>query len=182
MNKKSCTKCLAELDLDCFRYDSAKDKHRSDCVKCERKSQAIYRQKNREALLERNRAWQSANRDKARAASNAWKANNPDKAKESHRNWWTNNRGIRYANTQRRKSRLLENSVFSISKREIERLYASPCFYCGTIGNTTADHIVPISRGGQHSIGNLVPACKTCNSSKKDSLLTEWKKRKTTNA
>ena len=29
------------------------------------------------------------------------------------------------------------------------------------------DHIVPIGRGGKSTRGNLVPACKSCNSNKK---------------
>jgi 5-methylcytosine-specific restriction endonuclease McrA len=33
---------------------------------------------------------------------------------------------------------------------------------------------VPLTRGGSHSITNIVPACKTCNSSKRDRLLHEW--------
>lgn len=37
------------------------------------------------------------------------------------------------------------------------------------------DHVVPISRGGANSIGNIVAACGSCNSSKNDRLLTEWR-------
>jgi 5-methylcytosine-specific restriction endonuclease McrA len=39
-----------------------------------------------------------------------------------------------------------------------------PCFYCGRPA-TTADHVVPVSKGGG-SAANLVPACKPCNSRK----------------
>lgn len=39
-----------------------------------------------------------------------------------------------------------------------------PCFYCGRPA-TTADHVVPTSKGGG-SRGNLVPACTPCNSRK----------------
>ncbi len=28
------------------------------------------------------------------------------------------------------------------------------------------DHMMPVSRGGEHSERNVVPACKTCNSKK----------------
>jgi 5-methylcytosine-specific restriction protein A len=35
---------------------------------------------------------------------------------------------------------------------------------------TTADHKIPISRGGTHDLDNLQPACGPCNSSKRDRL------------
>jgi 5-methylcytosine-specific restriction protein A len=36
------------------------------------------------------------------------------------------------------------------------------------------DHLIPIVRGGKSVLGNVVPACKDCNSKKKFLLLTEW--------
>lgn len=41
------------------------------------------------------------------------------------------------------------------------------CQYCGSYGNTI-DHIVPRSRGGQNTWGNLCCACKKCNNEKSD--------------
>lgn len=39
------------------------------------------------------------------------------------------------------------------------------------------DHVVPLSRGGTHSVGNLLPACRSCNLSKGKKFLTEWRPR-----
>jgi len=36
------------------------------------------------------------------------------------------------------------------------------------------DHIVPMSRGGKSTRGNVVPACKACNNKKKYMLPIEW--------
>lgn len=41
------------------------------------------------------------------------------------------------------------------------------CHYCGGRA-TTADHIVPKSKGGTDSMDNLVAACLPCNGSKGD--------------
>jgi 5-methylcytosine-specific restriction enzyme A len=49
-------------------------------------------------------------------------------------------------------------------------LQAGRCHYCGTeVGRQalTVDHIVPLARGGRSTRGNMVPACKPCNSAKK---------------
>ncbi len=53
------------------------------------------------------------------------------------------------------------------------------CHYCGQKTppkELTMDHIVPISRGGRSTKGNLVPCCKECNNRKKHLLPMEWEK------
>lgn len=42
------------------------------------------------------------------------------------------------------------------------------CAYCTTEPATTWDHVYPISKGGETKPGNVVPACASCNSSKRD--------------
>lgn len=51
------------------------------------------------------------------------------------------------------------------------------CFYCRRSfpsQELTMDHIVPLSRGGRSTKGNVVPCCKTCNTNKKQLLPMEW--------
>jgi hypothetical protein len=41
------------------------------------------------------------------------------------------------------------------------------CHYCRKrMSRLTMDHVIPISRGGHHIASNIVPACRSCNSSK----------------
>lgn len=54
--------------------------------------------------------------------------------------------------------------------------FDSECAYC-TNDATTWDHIIPISKGGTTIPGNIVPCCKSCNSSKKDRDFWEWAKK-----
>jgi 5-methylcytosine-specific restriction protein A len=51
------------------------------------------------------------------------------------------------------------------------------CYYCHReVGpeQLTMDHVVPLSRGGKSKKGNIVTACKECNSKKKFLLPVEW--------
>ncbi|TDL43594.1 HNH endonuclease [Microbacterium oleivorans] len=45
------------------------------------------------------------------------------------------------------------------------------CVYCGEVA-TTADHVLPKSRGGEDRLDNLVASCQPCNARKSDRLLT----------
>ncbi|OGQ84699.1 MAG: HNH endonuclease [Deltaproteobacteria bacterium RIFCSPLOWO2_12_FULL_60_19] len=61
------------------------------------------------------------------------------------------------------------------------RCSAGLCHYCGKkvpARALTMDHVVPIIRGGKSAKGNVVPACKECNTKKKHSLPMEWEEYK----
>jgi 5-methylcytosine-specific restriction endonuclease McrA len=42
--------------------------------------------------------------------------------------------------------------------------YGRACWRCGAYANSV-DHIIPVVLGGGHDLGNLRPACSSCNSS-----------------
>lgn len=50
------------------------------------------------------------------------------------------------------------------------------CAYCGIrpTGQLDPDHVVPLSKGGDDSIANLLPSCRACNCDKRDVLLADW--------
>jgi len=57
------------------------------------------------------------------------------------------------------------------------KLASGICYYCGrNVGreNLTMDHVVPLIRGGKSTKGNIVAACKECNSKKKYMTPVEW--------
>ena len=73
---------------------------------------------------------------------------------------------------ERRKARELRASQWW--KR---RLAKGRCHYCGQSvapDDLTMDHIVPVARGGRSTRGNVVPACRPCNTRKKQLLPMEW--------
>ena len=51
------------------------------------------------------------------------------------------------------------------------------CFYCRRrvgVRGLTMDHVVPLGRAGRSDRGNVVPACKDCNSRKRGMVPVEW--------
>lgn len=53
------------------------------------------------------------------------------------------------------------------------------CAYCGADGVALQrDCVLPISRGGRYTLGNVVPACRSCNASKSNDEVTSWMRRR----
>ncbi len=52
------------------------------------------------------------------------------------------------------------------TKQAILAWYNYACAYCDADHWDQWDHVKPLSRGGKHSPGNLVPSCARCNISK----------------
>ncbi|MCM3655854.1 HNH endonuclease [Agromyces mediolanus] len=59
-----------------------------------------------------------------------------------------------------------------LTRRAALQRYGYRCAYCRDYGDTL-DHVVPRSRGGGHSWGNVVVACRRCNHKKADKMLAE---------
>ncbi len=55
-----------------------------------------------------------------------------------------------------------------VNRREVLRRDHHSCQYCGSNKHLTLDHVIPRSRGGQHTWDNVVAACERCNSKKGD--------------
>lgn len=53
------------------------------------------------------------------------------------------------------------------------------CAYCGSAGTPLQkDCVLPISRGGRYVLANVVPCCRSCNTSKCNAEVTSWMRRK----
>jgi 5-methylcytosine-specific restriction endonuclease McrA len=53
------------------------------------------------------------------------------------------------------------------------------CAYCGAVGmELQKDCVLPISRGGRYVLANVVPSCRSCNTSKCNTEVTSWMRRK----
>lgn len=79
--------------------------------------------------------------------------------------WVEIDRDERHIKRERAKARALRDTLYF---RELLR--KGVCHYCGGTfppEELTLDHIVPVSRGGRSTKGNLVVCCRSCNQEKK---------------
>jgi len=99
---------------------------------------------------------------------------NPAKFKERNRKYALSNRNKLNEKAARRRSLKANAKTYALSKKEIHKLYNSACIFCGK-PSETMEHLIPLVRGGSHGIGNLAPACGSCNYSKAGRTVMEWR-------
>lgn len=112
-----------------------------------------------------------ANREQYNARAVQWQKDNPDA-------WRSIQLPARIESEHKRRSA----AGPGVSRRDWQRLvrrYGYRCAYCGRkpLVPLTKDHVIPLSRGGQHAIGNILPACLSCNQAKGWRTITEWRHR-----
>lgn len=125
--------------------------------------------RNHEQQIAYHRRYRLANRERNRASHRRWYLANRARALAASRAWLQANQHRRAAYARSRRA-AVEGSGGDVSDAAWNRLllkYAYACGYCGDWTRPlTADHRIPLSRGGLHTISNLIPACRPCNSRK----------------
>lgn len=205
-NSKTCTKCGQIKPFSSFSKDKHKKSgYTSSCLECRaaHAKQAASNPDVREKRRAESRAYYYANKPKMAEKYRSWAKKNPDRRRQidaefrkAHRleqaerakqyrsqnpearsKWSKNNPDRQAAIYARRSFRRRGGRVYQVTLCEIAKMYQMPCTYCGAPAEHI-DHIIPLARGGEHRIGNLTPACASCNLSKGAKFITEWKKGK----
>lgn len=160
-------------------------KHRKTCSpKCKKIRKSEYDKARYQADPEPVKARAAAWDRRRKQSYDAEYRKRPDRLiahKISKRNW--RDRDLEHAkalarnNTARRRARIDGGGAFQVSEKDLVRIASrfDGCAYCENGKLEEWDHIVPISRGGRHSIGNLAPSCRDCNRSKSHRTVTEWR-------
>jgi len=195
-NTKKCACCLIVKEKSEFtKYRSNKDGLYSYCRVCKNLKQKEDSLKYHDRINKYMKEYNKRTKDKRDAYYKAYYKENKerilensredyektkDKVKKRHKNWEINNKAKRSKIKAKRRSKVLKNGIFYISEKEITKLLSSNCYICQANPSEHLDHIVPISKGGTHSIGNLLGACQRCNLEKGSKTLYEYKRQRAT--
>lgn len=118
---------------------------------------------NKEHYLKYRMNYYQLNKDEIKRKNNIWRTSNPDKF-----------------NTLSQRRRARKKSVESNYTHEewesCKKFFHNKCAYCGTEEKLTQEHFIPLSKGGEYTINNIIPACKSCNCSKQDKDFFDWYK------
>lgn len=165
------------------------------CPRCRSEQCQAARRTTPEQKLERQLAYQRAHRDVYRGSTQRMR----ERIKKTEPERWAailqeqNIRAKAWAKTdkgrtkgrldrQNRRARLKALPSVGVTAEQWEAICDAHrsdagdvcCKYCKKPCRPTMEHVVPIARGGRHEPSNVVPACRSCNSSKCDQLVSEW--------
>ena len=87
----------------------------------------------------------------------------------------------RKAKADRRRKRRMDRVEHDLSPAQWAALKAAwgGCAYCGVADKPLQrDCVLALSRGGRYTLDNIVPACRSCNTSKCNDEVTAWLRRK----
>ncbi|TMZ72779.1 HNH endonuclease [Klebsiella pneumoniae] len=116
----------------------------------------------------KSRAWKRNNKERVRTYNAEWRKRNPEYGRDWKRKNPQRKRAYRHA-------RKTSGTLLVRDWRRLCNRYGNKCAYCESMEPLTVDHIIPVTRGGLHTIGNVLPACLSCNSSKGRKFIVEWK-------
>ena len=87
----------------------------------------------------------------------------------------------RRARAARKRKRRMDRVDHDLSDEQWAALRAAwgGCAYCGAGDRPLQrDCVLALSRGGRYTLANIVPACRSCNTSKCNDEVTGWLRRK----
>lgn len=116
-----------------------------------------------------------------------WRANSADRAEylRQYAQWrhhWNYAMSLQYrlyhrSKSKQRKARERGSRTVMLSPDQLWHRWLEfnhRCAYCGAGGDLQVEHVIPISKGGEHHLGNIVPACQRCNFSKGKAEAEAW--------
>lgn len=189
-----CKKCQSEKSN---QWNKNNKEHKKEYMK-------QYKENNKDKLSEYNKKWNENNKehkkeyDKQRYEKNKeeikefnkqkyeknkeyfkqYYENNKEEILEKCKQWRENNPEKQFNKCTKRRQ-LEESQGNGITKEqwyEMMEFFEWKCAYSGVVlnKNRTIDHIIPLSKGGEHEVWNCVPMHRNYNTSKHANDMLEW--------
>lgn len=185
----TCKKCKKEYDKKHYQenkehyaeyYEENKEEISERKRKHRQENKEKYREYDREHYQE-NKKYYSEYGEKRyqenREYYRKYYQENKEKIIEYDRNYRLENPEVSRMIEQRRRARMAElpHTLTVEEWEEALEYFDYSCAYCGVSEEILhQEHVIPVVKGGGYTADNIIPACKSCNSSKHARDMEEW--------
>lgn len=194
---QNCSKCGKKLPLTSEYFaktTTRKVGFEASCKKCRNKRRMVcykadkegfakknkqYRKDNKEAIAMQRRGYYLANKDVRIEKSREYRMLNKKdiairfKIRNNGNKEYLQKCSILVQRREARKHRLL-STLTNEQWESIKAHFDYKCCYCGKKLPLAQEHFIPVTKGGEYTINNIIPCCKSCNSSKGNREFSVW--------
>lgn len=189
MEMKKCTKCGIEFPATTewfHKHSTNSDGLKFKCKKCCSQERLCYYKINKEKEKFLAKKYSDSNQEKIKKNHKEYRRKNKEKIKgyvnkekqkEYAKKYYGNNKGKYIIHWQKRRTikRNLPSTLTLKEWQSTKDYFNHECAYCGKkLKKLEQDHFWPLSKSGEYTRFNIIPACKSCNTSKKNKPFEEW--------
>ena len=188
---KRCAKCEEVRCIGAYyRRSRSRDGMVHSCKNCLSSQKKKRYRENIEQIKSQSKEYYLKNADRIKSQSK-WQRTHSDRVNiNSRKHYWNNvvqhrTRKLDYqkanpekmrANAARRRTRKTQaGGSYTVAEwQALKAKYNDTCLCCGRrepIIKLTADHVIPVIKGGSSEIGNIQPLCLPCNKSKYNKII-----------
>ncbi len=150
------------------KYEVAK-RYRERNAQHLREYKKRWHKENSERIIAKVKLWNEEHPEQTRKTKRRWIEENPEKNKESQRRWLTlypeKRKDVSRQSGQKRRALLKDVFVEDVDPRIVFERDKGTCQICKcpVEDDFHIDHIIPVSKGGEHSYVNVQLAHPSCN-------------------
>lgn len=167
-----CKNCIKEYYQ---RY--YKDNHERVLDKKNEQSKEYY-DKNKEMISSRRKQQYKEGSTAKREWSFKYYKSNREKLLRKRKEYLNTEEGwskkVAFDQLRRSRGNELPSNFSAVDWKNCKEHFDNKCAYCTQEIPLTREHFIPLVSGGEYTINNIIPACKSCNSSKKNSDFFNW--------
>lgn len=198
---KACQQCEETKSIECFCLNRRNADGRNN--RCKTCVNEMSRKRHKERVIndpvyrtkkyEQSKTYRTENPEKSKESSDKWRQANLDRVKNNHKKWRARNSRTEYMREWSRANRDKRDAAYNkwraakkgssttetIIKQNVWDRDKGMCGICGDpadFSNWHLDHIIPLSRGGTHTLENVQVSHVYCNLSKGNKLPEEMDK------
>jgi flagellar biosynthesis GTPase FlhF len=160
------------------RLNTHKKEYKKRTTENTKESRKRYYNANKDKVKEGVRKYKQENADKVKECKKQYNLKHSESIKQYQKQYRLNNSEEKRIHNRKRKAlkRQLLATYDNIQWEKTLKYFSDKCAYCGEEKPLIQEHFIALSKGGEYTHNNIIPACQSCNVSKYNKDFFVWYK------